>query len=132
MALPEQWALSQYARCPDASTNTTLNSPCPNTASVNDKITVMGYSLRVPGWRYTEWASYDGTANGGKGKVNWSAPLHGVELYDHGSGSLNDFDAHENENLAGTSEHQALQATLSQQLRAIVANSTWQLAAVSL
>ena len=69
----------------------------------------MGYSLRVDGWRYTEWAHFDGAivhgiflffhrnnllsqihnfvvsgaANGGKGAVDFSKPLYGVELYDH-------------------------------------------------
>ena len=95
-------------------------------ASVNDDVTVMGYSLRTPDWRYTEWAAFDGKADGGRGRVNFSAPLYGVELYDHrGSvGDVNDFDAHENENLANHPEHSALVANLSTMLRAIVANST--------
>ena len=90
----------------------------------------MGYSLRIDGWRYTEWAAYDGTFAGGKGRVDWSQPLHGTELYDHpdggtgGASGVNDFDAHENENLAAKPEHAALVARLSATLRAIVANST--------
>eukprot|EP00937_MAST-01D_sp_MAST-1D-sp2_P002297 g2297.t1 len=118
------WALSQYARCP--STADPYSSPCPMTAPTNGDITVMGYSLRVPGWRYTEWASFDGAADGGKGRVDWAAPLHGVELYDHrsGTGDVNDFDAHENANVVNRTENAALVAELSKQLRAVVANST--------
>ena len=71
-------------------------------------------------------ATFDGAADGGRGKTDWSAPLHGVELYDHtpSAGDINDFDAQENENLAKKPEHAALVASLSRALRAVVANST--------
>ena len=71
----------------------------------------------MPDWRYTEWATY--TAQPTVARVKWTGgAAAGVELYDHSSGSLNDFDAHENENL-GKPQYQALQAALSQQLRAM-------------
>jgi hypothetical protein len=89
-------------------------------APTNEKITVMGYSLRVEGWRYTEWATFDGAAAGGRGSADWAAPLHGVELYDHSTGDVNDFDAHENVNVAGHPENKELVASLSKQLREIV------------
>ena len=55
MPAGQQWALSQYARCP--SNATAYNSPCGQVTPVNNDISVMGYSLRVPGWRYTECTS---------------------------------------------------------------------------
>ncbi|GMI33453.1 hypothetical protein TeGR_g4650, partial [Tetraparma gracilis] len=112
------WAMSQYGRSPadeeDVADGVRAAAP------TNEKITVMGYSLRVEGWRYTEWATFDGAAAGGRGSADWAAPLHGVELYDHSTGDVNDFDAHENVNVAGHPENKELVASLSKQLREIV------------
>jgi len=122
------WALSQYPRTPDDGDDDDGDDHGVTTISsgTNEKITVMGYSLRVEGWRYTEWASFNGTACGGGGQVDWAKPLYGVELYDHrnGTGDVNDFDAHENVNVAEQPDNKDLVASLSKQLRAIVANST--------
>jgi len=60
---------------------------------------VMGYSMRTPRYRYTEWAEP------GKDPV-------GVELYDHEN------DPEENVNLAVMSEHEELVKELSRQLKA--------------
>eukprot|EP00662_Eupelagonemidae_sp_cell21_P006166 gene6166-33957_t len=122
-APPKRYALSQYARCPRSKGPEWEKNSCPSVPT-NAAITVMGYSLRVEGWRYTEWAAFDGSADGGKGRVDWSKPLHGVELYDHRTGDENDFDFHENTNVANRTEHAALVAGLSEQLRALVANTT--------
>ncbi|GMH71428.1 hypothetical protein TL16_g05649 [Triparma laevis f. inornata] len=119
------WALSQYPRAPKTTAAKQNDDKSLSADPVNDNITVMGYSLRVEGWRYTEWASFDGTANGGKGKVDWTAPLYGVELYDHSDavGDINDLDAHENVNVAESPENKGIVAELSKQLREIVADS---------
>lgn len=121
--LPKQYALSQYARCPQAGKPEWKGNGCGNKPT-NAQITVMGYSLRVDQWRYTEWAVFDGAAAGGAGRVDWTQPLHGVELYDHRTGDENDFDALENVNVANLTEHAALVADLSRQLRELVANTT--------
>jgi hypothetical protein len=58
----------------------------------------MGYSMRTDRFRYTEWG------------LLGEEPV-GVELYDHRT------DPHENVNLAGRSENQAIVAELSRMLR---------------
>ena len=60
-------------------------------------IDFMGYSMRTPTWRYTEWVEWDGTNL----RPRWDA-LVGAELYDHAhdDGTEGTMDAVEFENLA--------------------------------
>jgi iduronate 2-sulfatase len=76
--------------------------------------THMGYSIRTVDWRYTEWVTWNGTLL----KPIWE-PVAARELYDHRNLSTfpTDFDAGENENVAGESQYQSIVATLSRQIR---------------
>ena len=55
----------------------------------------MGYSIRVEGWRYTEWVEW----NGAELRPEWARQV-GRELYDHHGDDELDFDAFENVNVA--------------------------------
>ena len=82
----------------------------------------MGYSLRTDVYRYTEWATWNGTSL----RPEWGS-LVGVELYSHPSGNdstcdgrMNScFDNYENVNLAH--DLPAVVAQLSTKLHTIVA-----------
>ena len=67
-------------------------------------IKYMGYSIRTDDWRYTVWLPFNGTANRGIWNANArdgdSALME--ELYSHRGDNGTDFDAFENENLAGS------------------------------
>jgi iduronate 2-sulfatase len=78
-----------------------------------------GVSLRVMGFRYTEWLSYsyDGVAPG----PNFT-DVHGVELYDHrnddaAAPAVYDFDADELVNVADDAAFAGVRAQLAQRLR---------------
>ena len=71
------WALSQYPRCPGAGVAPAdyyKNNKCEFVE--RSKIPFMGYSLRVDNWRYTEWATWNGTTL----RPEWDQ-LTGVEMY---------------------------------------------------
>lgn len=55
----------------------------------------MGYSVRTPTFRYTEWFAYNGTTL--KADMNTTVA---VELYDHTDDLGDDFDAYDQVNLA--------------------------------
>ena len=76
--------------------------------------THMGYSVRTDAWRYTEWVAWNGTAL----RPMWGA-VAGRELYDHRNETLFpiDFDARENENLAGDPARADVVASLSAMIR---------------
>ena len=77
--------------------------------------TAMGYSVRVPEWRYTVWLAWDGERLRG----DFSATPLGVELYAHSEAEpLVDFDAHENVNLAWSPMHAATAKRLFAMARA--------------
>lgn len=69
----------------------------------------MGYSVRVDGWRLTQWVEWNGTALApnwaGSGSNGSSGGVVAVELYDHRAADSKpfptDFDATENANVAG-------------------------------
>ena len=65
----------------------------------------MGYSVRVDGWRYTEWYPWIGDTLA----ANWTA-LYASELYDwRGANNANlDYDLYENENVAGEAEFEGV------------------------
>jgi hypothetical protein len=77
----------------------------------------MGYSVRTPDWRYTEWEIWDGV----KLAANWSAPPAARELYDHRNETAypTDFDSDsETVNLAGDAAYAGVIAELSGLIRA--------------
>ena len=76
----------------------------------------MGYTVRQPGWRYTEWVAFDNTT----GKGNWSNVV-GVELYTHDLLAPNQpppctFGT-EVVNVAQENQYQAVRQRLAAQLR---------------
>ena len=77
-------------------------------------LTAMGYTVRVPGWRLTEWFRWNGDAC----VARFDAPHLGLELYAHDQpGFPLDFDAAENENLAEDVTYAAIVAELRKKLR---------------
>ena len=88
------YALSQYMRC-------TTNGNWKCTHSFNEDITQMGYSIRVSGWRYTEWLNW----NQSSAEADWKSTV-AVELYryeDDGGDAINDYSNNEAVNLAASS-----------------------------
>jgi len=81
-------------------------------ARVNE--TVMGYTIRASGWRYTEWAAFN-TSREGTGP-NWS-DLKGVELYSHEPQQASCGWGFEHQNLAEDSKFSAVRSRLSRWLR---------------
>ena len=119
------FALSQFMRCPGDVTNTSTFWKA-NSCEFTDRVLFpfMGYTLRTPEWRYTEWTKWNATA---------LAPDHtpeglvGVELYAHADCGVNwgadySFDAWENENVAQATP--AVVAQMRALLHAVQANQT--------
>eukprot|EP01043_Picozoa_sp_COSAG02_P062008 COSAG02_NODE_8454_length_2566_cov_74.215241_1_plen_169_part_00 len=112
-------AYTQYPRCNRGSMPIDIlnNTRCASVAKQDFKY--MGYSIRTPTWRYTEYAAWNGMQL--CPVWNASVPCAYSELYDHtgddGFG-LHVFDNFENVNLAFKSEHLNTVQTLSAQLRA--------------
>lgn len=84
----------------------------------------MGYSMRTPEYRYTEWLVWDcnlmspmsGCADPSTVTPKWSQQI-GRELYSHiGDNSTTTFADFENENLAYQSEYADMVAQLHTQL----------------
>ncbi|KAK7097573.1 hypothetical protein V1264_004527 [Littorina saxatilis] len=101
-AAPVQWeniAYSQYPRW----------SPDPHKGSPS--VTIMGYTLRNPEYRYTEWVYYNHTAY----TMDWTQ-LYGRELYVHTT------DPAEDNNVAAQSAYQAVVEQLSKQLHQGIEN----------
>ena len=105
-------AYSQYPRCPANMSALWDDNACHE----KSEVIYMGYSVRVPNWRYTAWLEW----KDGKGK--WDGEPYAVELYDHqrddqpqGSGTENDFDQCEIENVAN--KNPDLVKKLHQQLK---------------
>lgn len=109
-----QAAYSQYPRCPSYDMKTdSSNYECLNIPK--DKIEIMGYSVRVPEWRFTEWRTWNSSC-----VSDWTSKgLVTMELYDHkddtGKSSAA-FDDFENENMAYSPSQQALISHLSTML----------------
>ena len=86
------YALSQYMRCADDG-----NWVC--TQSLDSQITQMGYSIRVSGWRYTEWFNWNHPSS----VADWEHPL-AKELYRYAMDStvsFGDYNDFESVNLLG-------------------------------
>ena len=92
------------------------NGPCNATdaqaAHCHEGEQVMGHTIRIDKWRYTEWTKFDAS----KGLADWSV-LFGRELYSHTASPVPspDFN-YENENVVNQPEHQELVKQLSAQL----------------
>ena len=120
---PHNGSYTQYPRCNiKLLANLTLDmSATKRCASVpKQDFVLMGYSVRTPRWRYTEWAKWDGQA---LRPVWFASPPHPsalAELYDHAGGDTATgpaiWDDFENENVVAANEEVAVQ--LSRQLRA--------------
>ena len=113
------FALSVYPRCPGDLGNESLYWKDNDCLLVErTRFDIMGLSLRVQDWRYTEWRWWDGAAL----MPDWARAPVGVELYNHtgdrGSAPAA-FDEYEYYNLAGEANVEQVQAQLAAQLRAV-------------
>ncbi len=93
-------AYSQYLRCPKDGIAEWDNNSC--SIGNTDERTYMGYSIRIPDWRYTAWMSWDRE----KRETMWDQHPYSFELYHHGGPQEeeNDFNKCEIENVAGTDQ----------------------------
>lgn len=118
--------LSVFPRCPKVGGNGKNFGPFNQNASEfwednhcemvdRSMIPWMGYSIRTEDWRYTEWAAWDGKLL----KPDFSKPLAGRELYAHTGDDGTNYDAFENENLAGLGNYSAVVDGLSKKLRSM-------------
>ena len=108
-----QWkkaAFSQYAR-PLSGLHQIPNKPKFSLEKVGHSEDVMGYTMRVDQYRFTEWYSFNRTS-----ATPYFDKIWGTELYDHTNSTVlfND----ENENLANKPEMQSLVEELRKQLHA--------------
>jgi iduronate 2-sulfatase len=98
------WALTQVQRAANARSMDSIEKSALGSAEAKPserRGAFMGYSLRSPRWRYTQW----------------DEGREGEELYDH------DVDPEEQNNLAGDPQYSEVILQLSMQLRAAVASS---------
>lgn len=113
---PFNASFSQYARCPQNQQDLSLDHSCDGVK--RDQITVMGYTIRTPLWRYTAWLPWNASLLA----ADWSEPAGwkwGMELYNHSSDTGMDLDCQaETVNLAYKPEHNATRQTLHRQLQA--------------
>jgi len=113
------YALSQYMRCPRDPAVPQKANDCLMTD--RSQIAVMGYTIRTKTHRYTQWATWNGSALA----PIWSAPRWpdlGEELYSHEDDDGFDFDSFENYN-CNASEPQTA-ATLRALLHEAVENAS--------
>ena len=103
-------AYSQYMRCPKNHSAEWYDNEC----DIKSDLVYMGYSIRVPQWRYTAWMNWDIDNR----KADWNEEPYAVELYDQSKSKIaeNDFNNCENENLAdsNTDVVQVLQKQLKE------------------
>jgi iduronate 2-sulfatase len=118
------YSFSMYPRCPADLTNASnfwADNDCMMTE--RSRIPFMGLSLRVAGWRYTEWLKWNGSS---LSPHLDSIPV-GVELYNHTADTGLTFDGPwEQFNLAGDPGVANIQSALAAQLRQVYpAGSAW-------
>lgn len=99
-------AFSEYPRCAPPDSPWDDRTSCVHTKREN--FTVMGYSVRVPDWRYTAWMWWDGSKLAG----DFTRPAAGVELYAHSGDDESDFDLYENVNVASVPANKAVVAQM--------------------
>lgn len=110
--IPKHAAFSQYSRCPHSDPSFCKGKPdwCHNNCEQvqASDIGVMGYTVRTPSWRYTEWLAWDGNTC----QADWDNVV-ARELYSHAQEGFYpiQFDCCENDNVAANPEH----ATVVQQ-----------------
>ena len=122
-AVQKQAAFSQYARPNNAINGGVAYArglpPYPvNVPTTGGTEGVMGYTMRVHKYRYTEWIAHSNNNTGQDWNgADWSR-IWGRELYSHEANPvpLGDFD-YESENLVDLPEYTDLVANLSMQLR---------------
>ena len=95
------FSLTQYPRCP-RDWSKMWDANCKRLSAKD--IPVMGYSLRVPGWRFTEWYRWERDPRapifeGGPPRGRVSTPI-ATELYALPETAEDDFDAFERRNVA--------------------------------
>lgn len=111
------FALSMFPRCPSSTDPSEFWKDNKCEFVERSKIPYMGFTLRTPEWRYTEWVEWNGTSL----SPIWDRSV-GTELYPHKadgtcdtSGKINDcMDNWENSNALGKYSHIA--ANLSKTL----------------
>jgi iduronate 2-sulfatase len=82
----------------------------------------MGFSIRTPAWRFTQWVAWDGA----RLQPNW-AQVNATELYTHACDTPlcdNDFDAYDKVNVVADPSHASTVAALEAQLRRHYENSS--------
>jgi len=94
-AAVRNYSVSQYPRCP-RKPDTLWDANCKRQAARD--IGMMGYSLRVRGFRFTEW--YHWKADGRFGAIDTAAALVATELYALDEATASDFDSFEATNIA--------------------------------
>ena len=107
-------AFSQYPRvCNDPESKPgSHTAPCPCTDATSCAGDVMGYTMRVDSYRYTEWVRFSINST----TPDWSVE-YGRELYDHSASPVPSGWAYENANVAGEQQHASLVGQLSTILR---------------
>jgi arylsulfatase A-like enzyme len=108
------YALSIYPRCPADLTNSSnfwKNNDC--LLIERTKIPIMGLSIRVENWRYTEYRWWLPNLS-----PDWERSPVGIELFSHEGdlGDIDTYDTFEVVNLAGMEEYVEVEAALSLQL----------------
>ena len=111
------YALSQYMRCAN-------DGDWICTSSLDADITQMGYSLRVSGWRYTEWFNWNHPSS----EADWEHPV-AKELYRYSkdeTAAFGDYNDFESVNLLGDSTAAVLEkaSDLAEELRTRFKNFT--------
>jgi arylsulfatase A-like enzyme len=111
-----EYAFSIYPRCPADITNSSnfwKNNDCLYTERT--KISIMGLSIRVDNWRYTEYRWWLPNL-----QPDWERLPAGIELFTHegDTGEITTYDVYEVVNFAGMKEYVQVQAALALQLRA--------------
>ena len=112
-ALPNRGAYA-YAQYPRGTSQ--CSPPAPNCGIPH----AMGYTVRTPEWRYTEWVAYDNVSYTPRWAVPFPGPKGKVwrELYDHRGDVGSNWQLFEGVNVVEDAAHAAIVAELSAALKA--------------
>lgn len=83
------FAVSQYPRCP-SSFSRLWDTNCKRVP--NNKVPIMGYSIRVQGFRFTEWYRVTFTRDSEALRIDTDTPPVATELYAYDESQLHNFD----------------------------------------